>query len=210
MSCGRTFVLRRSKASFSSRQAGSDPGSTGSPCRLSSDSATAAWLEAPVAGSTSNCGPSSGTTSPSRMRFNSRFHSASVIGSQFACAEQDRSAFFDQFTTDFFSANGALQVTESQRSDAIALCHQSAQHAALACMGSFGTTDFRDDLKKVTVPTLVIHGDADVIVPFEGSGQRTQRAVGHSQLVLVNGAPHGLNVSHAQAFNDALLSFLRA
>ena len=124
--------------------------------------------------------------------------------------EQDRSAFFDQFATDFFSANGTLQVTESQRSEAIALCHQSAQHAALACMGSFGTTDFRDDLKKVTVPTLVIHGDADAIVPFEGSGQRTQRAVGHSQLVLVNGAPHGLNVPHAQAFNDALLSFLRA
>ena len=123
--------------------------------------------------------------------------------------EQDRSAFFDQFTRDFFSANGALQVTESQRGDAIAVCHQSAQHAALACMDSFGTTDFREDLKKVGVPTLVIHGDADAIVPIEGSGQRTHRAVLHSELVMVNGAPHGLNVSHAQAFNDALLSFLR-
>ena len=123
--------------------------------------------------------------------------------------EQDRSAFFDQFTRDFFSAHGALQVTESQRGDAIAVCHQSAQHAALACMDSFGTTDFREDLKKVGVPTLVIHGDADAIVPIEGSGQRTHRAVLHSELVMVNGAPHGLNVSHAQAFNDALLSFLR-
>jgi pimeloyl-ACP methyl ester carboxylesterase len=123
--------------------------------------------------------------------------------------EQDRNAFFDQFTTDFFSAHGVLQVTESQRSEAVALCHQSAQPAALACMASFATTDFRDDLKKVTVPTLVIHGDADAIVPFEGSGQRTQRAVAHSQLVLVKGAPHGFNLSHAQAFNDALLSFLR-
>ncbi len=123
--------------------------------------------------------------------------------------EQDRSSFFDQFTRDFFSVNGALQVTESQRGDAIALCHQSAQHAALACMDSFGTTDFRADLKKVKVPTLVIHGEADAIVPIEGSGQRTHRAVLHSKLVRVNGAPHGLNVSHAQAFNDALLSFLR-
>ena len=87
--------------------------------------------------------------------------------------EQDRGSFFDQFTKDFFSASGALKVTELQRSGAIALCHQSAQHAALACMDSFGTTDFREDLKKVTVPTLVIHGDADAIVPFEGSGQRT-------------------------------------
>jgi pimeloyl-ACP methyl ester carboxylesterase len=122
--------------------------------------------------------------------------------------EQNRSGFFDQFARDFYSANGALRVTESQLSDTIALCHQSAQHAALACMDSFGTTDFRDDLKQVTVPTLVIHGDTDAIVPIEGSGQRTHRAVRHSRLVVVSGAPHGLNVSHAMAFNDALLSFL--
>ena len=123
--------------------------------------------------------------------------------------EANRSSFFDQFTMDFFSANGVLQVTESQREEAITVCLQSAQHAALACMDSFGTTDFREDLKKVTVPTLVIHGGADAIVPIEGSGQRTHRAVPHSQLVKVDGAPHGLNVSHAQPFNDALLSFLR-
>ena len=124
--------------------------------------------------------------------------------------EQDRDTYFDQFTQNFFSANGVLQVTESQRNEAIKLCQQSAQYAALACMDSFASTDFREDLKKVTVPTLVIHGEADAIVPIEGSGQRTHRAVPHSQLVRVNGAPHGLNVSHAQAFNDALLSFLRA
>jgi pimeloyl-ACP methyl ester carboxylesterase len=123
--------------------------------------------------------------------------------------EQDRASFFNQFTTEFFSVNGVLQVSESQRGEAIALCNQSAQYAALACMDSFGTTDFREDLKKVTVPTLVIHGDADAIVPIESSGLRTHRAVNHSKLVTVSGAPHGLNVSHAQAFNDALLSFLR-
>jgi pimeloyl-ACP methyl ester carboxylesterase len=122
----------------------------------------------------------------------------------------DRVAFFDHFTKDFFTANGVLQVTESQRADALAMCHQSAQHAALACMDSFGNTDFRGDLKKVNVPTLVIHGEADAIVPFEGSGQRTHQAVRHSKLVTVEGAPHGLNVSHPQAFNEALLSFLKA
>ncbi len=124
--------------------------------------------------------------------------------------ERDRSAFFDGFTREFFSAHGALLVTEAQRGDAIALCHQSARHAALACMDSFGTTDFRDDLTKVTVPTLVIHGDADAVVPFEGSGQRTHRAVPHSTLVSVKGAPHGFNVSHGPAFNEALVSFPRA
>ena len=123
--------------------------------------------------------------------------------------EQDRDAYFDQFTQTFFSAHGVLQVSEAQRCDAIALCQQAAPHAALACMEAFATTDFRPDLEKVTVPTLVIHGDADAIVPIEGSGLRTHRAVPHSQLVRVNGAPHGLNVSHPQAFNEALLSFLR-
>ncbi|MEY4909058.1 MAG: hypothetical protein RL260_2776 [Pseudomonadota bacterium] len=49
---------------------------------------------------------------------------------------------------DFFSANGVLQVSESQRGAALALCHQSAQHAALACLDAFSTTDFRNDLKK--------------------------------------------------------------
>jgi pimeloyl-ACP methyl ester carboxylesterase len=126
-----------------------------------------------------------------------------------AAFERDRSAYFEQFTTAFFSANGVLEVTESQRREAIALCEQSAQHAALACMESFATTDFREDLKKLTLPTLVIHGEADGIVPIEGSGQRTHRAVPHSKLIVVSGAPHGLNVSHASTFNDALLSFLR-
>jgi non-heme chloroperoxidase len=122
---------------------------------------------------------------------------------------QDRSAYFDEFTKNFFSANGVLLVTEPQRRAAIALCEQSAQHAALACMDAFANTDFREDLKKVTLPTLVIHGDADAIVPIEGSGQRTHRAIPHSKLVTAHGAPHGLNLSHTKAFNDALLAFLQ-
>jgi pimeloyl-ACP methyl ester carboxylesterase len=124
--------------------------------------------------------------------------------------EQDRSVFFDEFTNNFFSAHGVLQVSALQRSEAIALCNQSAPHAALACMDAFGMTDFREDLTKVTVPTLVIHGDADAVVPFEGSGLRTHRAIAHSQLVRIAGAPHGMNVSHASAFNTALLEFLHA
>lgn len=122
--------------------------------------------------------------------------------------ERNRQAYFDEFATAFFSANGVLQVTDAQRRETIALCHQSAPHAALACMDAFSSADFRADLTQVTVPTLVVHGDADAIVPIEGSGQRTHRAVPHSHLIRVKGAPHGLNVSHAPAFNDALLSFL--
>ncbi len=121
---------------------------------------------------------------------------------------QDRSAYFDGFTRSFFSAHGQLMVTEAQRGDAFALCLQSAPQAALSCMDAFGTTDFREDLKKVTVTTLVIHGDADAIVPIEASGDLTHRAVPHSKLVRVPGAPHGFNVCHAEVFNDALLTFL--
>ena len=122
--------------------------------------------------------------------------------------KQDRAKFFDQFTRDFFSADGELKVSEAQRQEALAMCLQSDQTAALACMKSFATTDFREDLKRVTVPTLVIHGDSDGTVPFEGSGKRTHAAIDGSELVLIEGAPHGCNASHADEFNRALLDFL--
>lgn len=126
-----------------------------------------------------------------------------------AAFEGDREAFFDGFTRIFFSANGALKVTESQRQDAIALCRQADPKAALGCMQAFATTDFRDDLAKVTVPTLVLHGDSDATVPFEGSGKRTHATIAGSELVLLRDAPHGCNVSHADEFNAALLKFLQ-
>ena len=121
---------------------------------------------------------------------------------------KDQDEFYDQFTTQFFSSNGVLQVSEAQRQEALALCAQADKNAALQCMAAFGTTDFRDDLTKVTVPTLVIHGDADATVPYEGSGARTHASVAGSELVVVPGAPHGFNVSHATRFNEALLAFL--
>ncbi len=120
----------------------------------------------------------------------------------------DREAFFDQFTKEFFSVNGTLKVSEEQRQDAIKLCLQSDEKAALKCMESFGTEDFRDDLPNVTVATLVIHGDGDGTVPLEGSGARTHAAIPHSELVVLAGAPHGCNVSHAEEFNAALITFL--
>jgi non-heme chloroperoxidase len=90
----------------------------------------------------------------------------------------------------------------------LALCHQAGKVAALACQSAFGSTDFREDLEKVTVPSLVIHGDADQIVPLAGSGQRTHDALAGSRLHVIAGGPHGVNLSHAAEFNDALLSFL--
>jgi non-heme chloroperoxidase len=125
-----------------------------------------------------------------------------------ASLTKNHGAFYEQFVTESFSVDGTLQVSEEQRQAALALCHQAGKVAALACQSAFGSTDFREDLEKVTVPSLVIHGDADQIVPFAGSGQRTHDALAGSRLHVIAGGPHGVNVSHADEFNDALLSFL--
>ncbi len=122
---------------------------------------------------------------------------------------EDRAAFFDDFTTGFFSVGDDLKVSEEERQAAIAMCEQSSQTAAVAAMDAWATTDFRADLAKVSVPTLVIHGDGDGTVPFEGSGKRTHEAIAHSQLVVIEDAPHGCNVSHADEFDAALLQFVQ-
>lgn len=121
---------------------------------------------------------------------------------------KDQDSFYDGFTTEFFSVDGVLKVTEAQRQEALTLCGQADKVAALACMTAFGSTDFRDDLPKVTVPTLVLHGDGDGTVPFAGSGKRTHEAIPGSELHVIAGAPHGCNVSHAAEWNTALLAFL--
>jgi pimeloyl-ACP methyl ester carboxylesterase len=122
--------------------------------------------------------------------------------------EDDRDGFFDDFMTQFFTAGDELKVSEEQRQEALTMCRQSDQDAAVASMEAFAGTDFRQDLTKISVPTLVIHGDSDGTVPFEGSGKRTHEAIDGSELVLVEDAPHGVNVSHAGEFNRALLEFL--
>ena len=121
----------------------------------------------------------------------------------------DRDEFFDGFTSDFFTADDELKVSEDERQKALELCKQSSEEAALGCMEAWATTDFRQDLKKITVPTLVLHGNADGIVPLEGSGERTHDMVSGSELHVLEGAPHGCNVSHKTDFNDALIGFLK-
>ena len=118
--------------------------------------------------------------------------------------------FYGDFMAKFFSANGDgnVLVTDEQLQDALNLTEQADKVAALEAMQSFGITDFRDDLSLITVPTLVIHGDADAIVPFEGSGKRTHEAVPQSELHVIVGGPHGINVSHADDFNETLINFL--
>jgi len=120
----------------------------------------------------------------------------------------DRADFVDHFATMFYSTPAGLQVSEAQRAFARDLANEASPRATLAAVDAFGRTDFRADLEKFTIPTLVIHGDADQVVPFAVSGRRAAAAIPGSELVLIEGGPHGVNVSHAEQFNTALITFL--
>lgn len=119
----------------------------------------------------------------------------------------DRAAFLDDFSVNFFSANGELKVSDGERKAAFALSEPATDKAIIDCITAFGTTDFRDDLAKIDVPVHVIHGDADAVVPFEVSGERTARLDTGSSHV-VEGGPHGILDSHTAEVNEALIGFL--
>ncbi|MFA4928132.1 MAG: alpha/beta hydrolase [Patulibacter sp.] len=124
--------------------------------------------------------------------------------------EHDRIGFLEEFTTNFFAAGDRTDlISEPQRQYAVQIASFASPKGTLDCITAFGKTDFRDDLGKIDVPTLVIHGDADAIVPFEVSGKRTHEAVANSELALIEGGPHGLNLTHSAEFNDALLGFVK-
>lgn len=124
----------------------------------------------------------------------------------------DRASFVDGFVTNFFAVGDRSDlVSEAQRLYNVGIAMAASPKGTLDCTTAFATTDFRDDLKAFTgVPTLLIHGDSDAIVPFEVSGKLTAEAIPDSKLVVVQDAPHGLNVTHAATFNAELLAFLRS
>ena len=76
-------------------------------------------------------------------------------------------------------------------------------------IAAFSATDFREDLKKFDVPTLVIHGDDDQIVPLDSSGKASAALIEGAQLIVYPGAPHGLTDTHKERFNNDLLAFLK-
>ena len=121
----------------------------------------------------------------------------------------DRIAFLNDFTKTFFTPkDGKLLVSKPLRLYHREIATFASPKATYDCVKSFAYTDFRDDLKALDVPTLVIHGDADQIVPFEVSGQRSHDMIADSQLHIIEGGPHGNNVTHAKEFNQVLIDFL--
>ena len=121
----------------------------------------------------------------------------------------DRIAFVEGFVEMFLAAGDTTDlVSDAQKRYLVQIASSASAKGTLDCINAFGRTDFRGDLARVDVPTLVIHGDSDGIVPFEVSGKRTHETVAESELVLIAGGPHGLNATHASQFNAALLEFL--
>ncbi len=130
-----------------------------------------------------------------------------TVESMQAGLAQDPAGFLDGFLTNFFSADDELKVTEEERQEALTLAHRADTHAAVQCIRSW-VEDFTGGLRRSTVPTLVIHGDSDAIVPIEVSGQRTADLVDGAELHVVEGGPHGILVSHKDEVTTALVEFL--
>jgi non-heme chloroperoxidase len=135
---------------------------------------------------------------------------AKTAQEKLAALQADRDSYFNAFVKKFYDVNGKVVVDQSEIDKSVAICHQSDPVAAVECMKAFSTTDFRSDLKVIRLPTLVIHGDSDAVVPFKGSGERTHEMVAHSKLEIITGGPHGMNVSHHQQFNLAILDFVQS
>jgi non-heme chloroperoxidase len=121
----------------------------------------------------------------------------------------DRYVFFAEFFRNFYNADLLLgkRVSERALQASWNLAAGASAIASRACVSTW-QEDFRQDLARIDVPTLVIHGDDDRIVPFAASGQRTVKLIKGAQLHTVRGGPHGVTWTHDEEINGALLRFL--
>ena len=122
----------------------------------------------------------------------------------------DRPAFLSAFLNNFYNVDelrGKRISDEAVRQSWNVAVGASAK-GSLDCVTAW-YTDFRKDLPKIDVPTLVIHGDADRIVPVAASGELTAKAVKGARKVVIQGGPHGLTWTHADQVNKELLAFLQ-
>ena len=121
----------------------------------------------------------------------------------------DRPAFLSKFLADFYNVDvlGGKQVSDEVVRLSWNIGAGASPKGTLDCVSAW-LTDFRNDLQRFNVPTLVVHGDADRILPLAATGTPTQTAVSGSRLVVVKGGPHGLNWTHADEVNRELLAFV--
>jgi non-heme chloroperoxidase len=122
----------------------------------------------------------------------------------------DRSQFFKDLTVTFYGSNrSGSAISQGLRDSFWLQGMQSGLKGVLDCIEAFSETDFTEDLKKIDVPTLIIHGDDDQIVPIADSAMLTVKLVKEATLKVYPGAPHGLCSTHKNQLNRDLLAFLR-
>ena len=122
----------------------------------------------------------------------------------------DRYAFFTEFFKNFYNTDQYLgkRVSDDVVRASWNIAAGASATASLACVPTW-LEDFRENLKRVDVPTLVIHGDDDRIVPLAAAGERTAKLVKGAKLVVIKGGPHCITWTHADEVNAALLPFLK-
>ena len=123
----------------------------------------------------------------------------------------DRSQFFKDLSVPFYGANrSGANVSQGLR-DSFWLQGMLCGHkAAYDCIKAFSETDFTEDLKKIDVPTLILHGDDDQIVPIGDSALLSVKLVKGATLKVVPGAPHGMCSTHKRQINEELLAFFKS
>jgi non-heme chloroperoxidase len=122
----------------------------------------------------------------------------------------DRSQFFKDFTLPFYGYNRPdAKVSEAVRESYWRQGMNGSLKATFDCIKAFSETDFTEDLKKFDVPTLIIHGDDDQIVPIGISGLLSARLVKGATLKIYSGASHGLCTTHKDQVNQDLLEFIK-
>jgi non-heme chloroperoxidase len=124
---------------------------------------------------------------------------------------EDRAQFFMDLTLPFYgynrpNAKPSQGIRETFRNQGM----QCGIKNAYDCIKQFSETDFTADLKKIDVPTLVVHGDDDQIVPIDASGRAAAKLLKKGTLLVYEGAPHGLPTTHKHRLNDDLLAFIKA
>ena len=121
----------------------------------------------------------------------------------------DRYAFFTEFFKNFYNADVFLgkRISEQALRGSWNVAAGASATASLACVPTW-YEDFRQDVTRIDIPTLVLQGDADRIVPFSASGARTAKLIKGARLVVVKDGPHAINWTHADEVNTELLNFL--
>ncbi len=127
-----------------------------------------------------------------------------------ASLARDRAQFYKEFAVPFFGANRpGAKVSQGTLDQFWLWSMQVGLKNAYECIHAFSETDFTEDLQKLAVPTLIMHGEDDQIVPVHDSGKKSERLIKNVKALYYPGAPHGLTVTHQDQINADLLAFLR-